>query len=109
MSIKMATLDYVLKSDVERSRLGISSIPRDKQRADWGWGSGKIVARVPQAWADRVDESRDSLEQGLYITAPQMTSLLALWIQHGHQSCRLIDLPGSDTAAQSSGLANSVY
>ena len=69
-SVQMATVNYVMKSSVERERLGIAGAPKDLHRADWGWGNEKPIARVPPGWAERVDTSRDVLEQSLYICTP---------------------------------------
>ena len=74
-SMRVVVLSYLLKSPVERRRLGISKVAPEWMAKEIGWGAEKSIWQPPQAWRSRVQEARVALEKRLIGMNPDTTQL----------------------------------
>ena len=86
-SMKQSILDYVLRNDKERARLGIPIRP--PMVADWGYSIPP--SRPPLSWRAPIQRAYRSLSRNLFRNNPAMLSLLEIWAKYQH--LLLVDLP----------------
>ena len=92
-SINKATLDYVLLSDAERSRLSIEEIPADVRVPNFGSDNGQVARQQPpEVWRTAFASVKDAHEERGIILAP-LTIVNAMWKDFCH--LKLVSVPAS--------------
>lgn len=74
---RKAVLDYVLRHESERQRLGVPLPPLAPQ--DWGWRDFTSRLEPSKEWRDRVAAARTSLAAKLFLYTPLVSGLMQEW------------------------------